>query len=365
MNAAAPSDRILGWDLLRGVGALMVAFYHLSYWLGLAELPALSTYGVYLFFVLSGASLAYVYPAERVHGMGDILRFLATRWLRLAPLYLLLCVAFVAMLSLHNGQLVNRLPLRLALNATFAFGLWDPAVWALLIGGWTLGIEFVYYLFFPLVARLLRHPWGSLAVFAAVVALQWWWIYRTVGAAGWTAGVVSYHHVPAFGAYFLGGCMLGYWQRRESPAAPEWQGWVVAFAWVGLLLLLMPAAPGQELLGARGVVLFTSVFVAVWLSGKVRLQGRTAALAEWFGDVTFGLYLLHPMLLFGLLWFVAPGATQWPVPVRSLLLAALMAVAALLAVLSERRLERPLRRWSQRRLRRSAPAVAPLHGVGQ
>ena len=140
----APADRILGWDLLRGVGALMVAFYHLSYWLGLTELPALSTYGVYLFFVLSGASLAYVYPAERVRTLGDTLRFLATRWLRLAPLYLLLCVVFVVMLSVRNGQLVGRLPLRFALNATFAFGLWDPALWALLIGGWTLGIEFVY-----------------------------------------------------------------------------------------------------------------------------------------------------------------------------------------------------------------------------
>jgi hypothetical protein len=36
-----------------------------------------------------------------------------------------------------------------------------------------------------------------------------------------------------------------------------------------LLLALMPAAPGQELLGARGAVLFTAVFVAVWLSGHV------------------------------------------------------------------------------------------------
>lgn len=351
---SAPAERILGWDLLRGVGALMVAFYHLSYWLGLAELPALGTYGVYLFFVLSGASLGYVYPAERVRSGGDILRFLATRWLRLAPLYLLLCLVFIAMLSVHNGQLVNRLPLRLALNATFAFGFQDPAVWALLIGGWTLGIEFVYYLFFPAVARVLRKPGASLLVLAALVALQWWWIYETVGAQGWNAGVIAYHHVPAFAAYFFGGCMLGYRQRAEAPAAPEWQGWLVAAAWVGLLLALMPAAPGQELLGLRGAVLFTSVFIAVFLSGRVRLQGRTAVLAEWFGDVTFGLYLLHPILVFGVLWFVAPGAPQWPVAARCLLLVTIMGVAATLAALSERRLERPLRRWSQRRLKRAS-----------
>jgi peptidoglycan/LPS O-acetylase OafA/YrhL len=56
--------------------------------------------------------------------------------------------------------------------------------------------------------------------------------------------------------------------------------------------------------------------------------------------------------VFGLLWFLAPGATRWPVPVRCAVLVAIMAVAATLAALSERRLERPLRRWSQRKLKR-------------
>jgi peptidoglycan/LPS O-acetylase OafA/YrhL len=56
---------------------------------------------------------------------------------------------------------------------------------------------------------------------------------------------------------------------------------------------------------------------------------------------------------------VVPAVTarqpaQWPVLVRCLLLAAVLGVAATLAALSERRLERPLRRWSQRRLRRTA-----------
>src|SRR4051794_32821994 len=53
--------RVLGWDLLRGLCALTVATYHMLLWLDIAELPALGTYGVYLFFVLSGASLAYNY----------------------------------------------------------------------------------------------------------------------------------------------------------------------------------------------------------------------------------------------------------------------------------------------------------------
>ena len=41
------------------------------------------------------------------------------------------------------------------LNASFAFGLYDPVIWALLIGGWSLGIEFVYYLSLPWLLRVL------------------------------------------------------------------------------------------------------------------------------------------------------------------------------------------------------------------
>ena len=55
--------------------------------------------------------------------------------MRLAPLYLLLCPVYIAMLALRSGAWMDGIPLRLLLNATFAFGLWDPALTALLIGG--------------------------------------------------------------------------------------------------------------------------------------------------------------------------------------------------------------------------------------
>lgn len=354
----ADAGRILGWDLVRGACALVVAFYHLSYWLGLAELPAFGTYGVYLFFVLSGASLAYVYPADRVASVADALRFWATRWLRLAPLYVLLCLVFVAMLAGRNGALVSALPQRLALNATFAFGVWDPATTALLIGGWSLGIEFVFYLAFPLLARALQWRWAAALLFVLLAGLQFAWTAATVGEHGWSEAVVAYHQAPAFAAWFFGGCLLGHWQRRQAPGASPLLAWLAAAAWVATLLLLMPARPGDELLGARGAILFAACFAAVHLCGRARLQGRTATLAAWCGDITYGTYLLHPMLLFGFLWFVA-DPKDWPVPARWGLLIGVIALACVLAALSERRLERPLRRWGARRLHprpaRSAP----------
>lgn len=348
-------ERILGWDLLRGLCALTVALYHLLYWLGLAELPALGTYGVYLFFVLSGASLAYNYGPQRVGSPRGIVDFLVARWLRLAPLYLLLCGVYIAMLAARNGPLPGAQVLRyLALNASFAFGAWDPSLGALLIGGWSLGIEFMYYLFFPLIAQLLPRRGWAVAVFVALTAIQFVWIQRTLGTLGWDKGVVAYHQVPAFAAYFFGGCILGALRRERQGQWPFAAG-LAAWAGMGVLLMaLMPQQAGDELLGARGIVLFAACFAVVHVSGQVRVPQRAMALAGWLGDITYGCYLLHPILIWTVLWFVAPGAPDWGTPARIALLIGILAVTCALATLSERRFERPLRR-----LARSGRSRAP------
>lgn len=357
-------ERVLGWDVLRGLCALAVALYHLLLWQGVAELHTFGSYGVYLFFVLSGASLAYNYQG-RIEGAGDALRFLATRWLRLAPLYGVVCAAFLALLAWRTGQWVDHLPLRLALNATFGFGVYDPAVTSIAIGGWSLGIEFVLYLAFPFLLLLLVTRISWIPALAALTALQWFWIQRTAGsAAGYAASAVAYHQVPAFAAYFFGGCVIGAARRARGGGWPI--GWGAA-AWlvmVALLLTLNGAEQGDELLGTRGAVLFLACFGAVFVSGQVRVGPALAPLARWLGDITYGCYLLHPMFFFGLAWIVWPRLTSGeiadaPLAVRLLLLSAVVIASCLAASASERWFEAPVRRWGQRLLasRRPAPAA--------
>lgn len=361
-GAAPPAGRVLGWDVLRGLCALSVAAYHLMFWQGLAGVHTLGSYGVYMFFVLSGASLAYTY-AGKLSSLRETGAFLATRWMRLAPLYGVLCVVFVAMLWLRDGQLVDRLPLRLALNASFAFGFHDPAVWALLVGGWSLGIEFAYYLAFPLLLAALSRPAWSAALAVALAVLQWAWIDRTIGsAAGYEASTVAYHQVPGFAAYFFGGCVIGHWRRGRFLMLAPWGGAVAWAAMAAALLALNPARAGDELLGARGVALAGLCFVAVFVSGQVSLPAGPARIARWLGDITYGCYLLHPMLFFGLAWFVLPalGVAEvelLPWAARCGILAGVLALSCLLAAASERWFEAPLRRWGRRRLSpRPAPA---------
>jgi len=364
-------DRVLGWDVLRGLCALAVASYHLLYWQDVATLNTFGSYGVYLFFVLSGASLAYNYSG-RLAGVRDSLSFLATRWLRLAPLYILLCGVFVAMLAARNGSLPDMLPMRLALNATFAFGLHDPALWALLIGGWSLGIEFIYYLAFPLLLLVLPRARLCALVAVALSLVQWLWIDRTAGsAAGYAASSVAYHQVPAFAAYFFGGCVIGHWRRWAGGTIRESMG-VLAWAAMGLLLFLLnPARQGDELLGARGVVLFVACFAIVHASGRVSVSARLEPVARWLGDITYGCYLLHPLYFFGFAWFVLPRYAPWnvselPLGVQWGVVAVVLGLSCVTAVASERWFEAPVRRWGKRMLggrRPAAPAYSEAASI--
>jgi peptidoglycan/LPS O-acetylase OafA/YrhL len=347
-------ERVLGWDLLRGLCAVAVASYHLLSWQEVATLHAWGSYGVYLFFVLSGASLAYTYAPRLQAGSFRLGGFLGVRWMRLAPLYLLLMLLVVPWKAQRTGWGAD-LAGQVLLNASFLFGFTDPALQALLVGGWSLGIEVIFYLLFPLLLAAALRPRVGGALFAALVLLQAAWILSTAGSAsGYEANAVRYHQAPAFAAYFMGGCLLGVARRQARADWPARTGLLVFVAGFAVMALVNPARQGGELLGWRGLLLTTLCFALVAVAGRLRWQGASARLAAWVGDATYGVYLLHPVLFFGLSFAVFPrlgvaDPAGWPLAARCLFAAALLLAAFALALASERWYERPLRDWSRRR----------------
>ena len=357
MTVPEPSpERILGWDLLRGLCAVAVACYHLLLWQDVAALHSFGSYGVYLFFVLSGASLAYTYEASiRTHGF-SFGRFLWVRYLRLAPLYVVL-MAVVLPWKLHKDGMSLELGVTYLLNATLLFGFYQPSTHAVLVGGWSLGIEVIYYLLFPLL--MLSFRWRALAwgIFGVLLAIQVAWIVATIGqASGYVQNAQAYHQAPAFAAYFMGGCLIGVVRRRGlDKGLPQSLGLAGLAAGFALLLAANPVQQGDELVGWRGVLLCSACFALVCLAGRVRLKGLTARVAGYFGDATYGVYLLHPVIFFGLVFAVLPrlgiaNPVGWTLPQRIALLALVLTAAFALALLSEKYFEKPLRARGKRLL---------------
>jgi peptidoglycan/LPS O-acetylase OafA/YrhL len=355
--------RVDGWDLLRGLSALAVTAYHLMTWTGLAHVHVWGSYGVYLFFVLSGASLAYTYAERFANGAFAMLAFLKVRYLRIAPLYLALMVVVLPWKLYKDGATPGLLATYLA-NAFFVFGLSNPLAHSALVGGWSLGIEAIFYLAFPVVMWSLQRRWLAWTLFALLLLLQAVWVHATVDKPALRlSDWIAYHQVPAFAAYFMGGAMIGLARRRNDGLlrprrAGRWTsgaaGPLALFAGFGVMVLVNPEEPGRQLVAWRGFLLSALCYLMVMMAGELRLADRWKAAARHLGDATYGLYLIHPVLYFGLALALLPRlgiATPelWPMAGRGAFAALLAMLAFGLALASERHFESPLRRWSKSR----------------
>ena len=95
----------------------------------------------------------------------------------------------------------------------------------------------------------------------------------------------------------MGGCLIGVYQRQALLASLSPRlGLLGLLAGFGLLLAFNPAQQGDELTRWRGAGLSILCFVMVYWAGMLRLTGRTADVARHFGNATYGVYWLHPIL---------------------------------------------------------------------
>ncbi|UJR80414.1 acyltransferase family protein [Sandaracinus amylolyticus] len=334
-----PPKRLLSIDLLRGVCALGVAIYHLASWLDLAHLYNLGLYGVYAFFVISGASMTLAYDGRFARGY-SIPKFLALRYARLAPLYVAICV-YVVLVALVTGQLDHELLGKAALNVTFLFAFANPGDTSIVVGGWSLGIEFVFYLLFPLLIALSRQRWYP-ALAAGLVVLQI--VFVNLLLSGSTDFVESWSRYTQFGS-FAGYFAVGVWIGRRRLATANRRVHERVAAGVAILaatplLFAHGASSVDSLTGLRGTLIAVCTLLLVASVAEIDLRGGAARAAEVLGDVSYPVYLLHPVV-FALMRsrrVLGGFADVHPIMFAAVVLATSLAVA----VVVHRRIETPL-----------------------
>lgn len=328
-STSAVSDRIEGFDFLRGLCAIGVAFYHILSWRDQVLLNGIGRYGVYVFFVLSGASMYVAYSRKFAQGY-DAGKFIALRFLRLAPLFGLVLLLTVG-LSAAKRQPVGQLLGDAVLNILFAFGLGNPGSTTPITGGWSLGIEFVFYLAFPVVLAAARsRVW--LLVLGLSFVVQQVFVNRTLGSASLEQAWVAYIQPLSFVFYFVAGCCIG--RLLDTGAVRTSPLWVIAFVVAALPLLSVHS--DDNLVGVYGVVLSLSAAALALCSSGLPIPGLLAPVADALGRLSYGVYLIHP-LAFGV---VNKVLAKQPTIVVAL---TTIAISSAVALVLERYYEAPTR----------------------
>lgn len=333
--------RVLALDLLRGLCAVVVVVYHSLAWLEFGTFYNWGLYGVYIFFVISGASLTIAY-SDRLRDGASVARYMALRYLRLAPLYVGVAGCVLAIAAAY-GRLDGELLGKAFLNATLLFGFTNPGETSIVTGGWSLGIEFVFYCAFPVMVSVARTRWHFVVTLLACSVQLVFVNYALAGPGTFAEHWARYTQFASFVGYFAAGIWIGHRlldDRRVRLSEPV--GLMVACAVAAMLLVAHGSDAIASLTGVRGAVLGCCAIVLVSVVSDLRLKARGAWLAETLGDASYALYLLHPLVyaVLGSRRLLGEAAAAHPLPFTALLLA----VSFVLALFVHRKIERPILR---------------------
>lgn len=161
-------------DVLRGLAVLMVIVVHHGQKfqaIGNAYyVIAFGQMGVQLFFLASAFTLCHSW-SSRGGGEGAYRDFLIRRFFRIAPLYYLAIPLYYVLYRYvkHDGFAVYT-PLNVGLNLAFLQSFREEAMNGIVPGGWSIGVEMLFYLIFPALFGLIS-GWVQAGRWALVWAL--------------------------------------------------------------------------------------------------------------------------------------------------------------------------------------------------
>lgn len=287
----APTYR--GLQYLRAIGALLVVYYHTA--LQVQDVyqadgwVLIGRSGVDIFFVLSG----FVMWTSTSSSAASPWLFLRRRLARIVPLYWAVTIG-AAMVALAVPSLLRSTSFDAPLLiASLSFVPWpNPLAVArglpeyivpVIVPGWTLNFEMLFYLLFALGMAAPRR-W-RLGVVAALVTGAF-----VLSNALRDMGAIPEFYGQAIIFEFLGGVLIAAWfERRPAlPVVPALIALIAGFAWLLFADLTRPGIDRFLALGPPAIMIVAAT-VSLERHGKV----PPVSIPDELGNASYSIYLIH------------------------------------------------------------------------
>lgn len=363
MSVGVRNGRI---DLLRGVSIVLVLLHHfnivyslddtlLSRVLGRDLVHAVvrnGNYAVTMFFVVSGFLITSNAQARWGDLRGiDARAFYGLRAARIVPCLLLLLVIVNVLAGLGLDMFANHPeagpPVSFWLVDFASLTFWmnvlmaTPAGWTNYALGvlWSLSVEEVFYLSFPLACLLLKRP--------ALLA-SFWAVFVVVGPI-WRAchqddeAQFLYAYLASFDGIAIG-CCTALLARRATPCG-AWAGIVEPVVVLAMAALYLAASIWRTNVWGVTLMALGTAFLLFHAhhrpQGSLATRSRSVAALAWCGRLSYELYLFHLVVL-GLIRTVFPD--EQVTGDEKLLLGAFLALSGVLAAVVAATFSEPLNR---------------------
>ncbi|MGY4178456.1 peptidoglycan/LPS O-acetylase OafA/YrhL [Bradyrhizobium sp. USDA 4518] len=345
-------------DGLRAIAVVSVVFFH-----AFPEAIPGGYVGVDIFFVISGCLISSILFAELAEGRFSIVAFYARRVRRIFPalaccLAAVLAYGFIALTPAELAQLSKHAFFGAASLANISFwlqtGYFDGAATTKpLLHLWSLGVEEQFYIVWPVLLWLAYRARLKISVLIAVLfALSF---ATNIALSRTNISDAFYLPMPRFWELLAGAALAIASPAIISPRARSVISGLGLLALIAALALLEPATrfPGWfallPVLGASAII----------LAGPYAILNRALshpALVK-IGLISYPLYLWHwPLISYA--YIIRLGK-----PPTLLMAAGLVVLSALLAWLTYRLIESPIR-FGSRKNKLTWLAAGMLSGVG-
>ncbi|MCX3263999.1 acyltransferase family protein [Pedobacter agri] len=352
-------------DGLRGIAAIIVVTFHLAEPLGTGHLDIVVNHGylaVDFFFLLSGFVMGYAYD-DRWNKM-SVANFFKRRIIRLQPMVVLgMTLGAIGFYFTDSTiwPLIHTVPIwKMLLVMLIGYTIlpiplsMDIRGWQemhpLNSVGWSLFFEYIANILYAVWIRKFSKTALTILVLIAAVALAHLAITNGDLSGGWTLNVEQVRIGLTRTMFpFFAGLLLS---RIAKPTRIK-----NAFLWCSLLIaivLYMPRIGGAQHLWMNGIYESVCVIIIfpliVYLGASGVIQGqREQKICKFLGDLSYPLYLVHyPIVYFYVAWI---SNTKGISILQALPHALLILVSAIiLAHLSLKWYDEPVRKWLQKKL---------------
>jgi peptidoglycan/LPS O-acetylase OafA/YrhL len=315
--------RLDGVDLIRGLAILFVLMNHVNMQMLFAHVPYTKglpaqlvsslvwngQYGVQMFFAVSG----FLITATSIRRWGSLStlcprKFYLLRFARIAPLLLLLLAVLSTLHLAHVDHFVIKkkvASLGTALIAALTFRInvleatrgYLPGNWDIL---WSLSVEEMFYLFFPLACLLFKRVRVLIAVLGILVVLgPFGRTILTYGNEVWH----EYSYLGAMDAIALGSLTALLATRMRLSRNALWSLGIVGSGLVLFILMFSIKADGWglEKSGLDMTVLAVGTCMLIAVAAETQWRSPVAlAPLRWLGQRSYEIYLSHMFVVLAL-----------------------------------------------------------------
>jgi peptidoglycan/LPS O-acetylase OafA/YrhL len=327
-------------DGLRGFASLWVLIGHAMFMTGYKiDILAQPDMAVELFIIISGFLMAYHYqlrePREPWTQPTTWNVFWIRRFFRIAPLYYL-CLALalyfgpdlwqqrlnaaavipggLAETMRYADRYLDQSLSNILLHVSFLFGMTYTNNFQTALPDWSIGLEMQFYAVFPFLMLV-------------VIRLGWKIGMALLVGIGWIVGYWLDHHGFVIGAYsilamkfhlFAAGMLIAMSVRAEGRS--KW-----LFVLAACAVIFVPLGGGRDALHRAIKIVIVLGFFALMYRDLLPIVVRRAVgildfvlsnpLSRWIGDLSYGVYLIHLLVMLpvcGRLATIAPGLSALP-----------------------------------------------------